>query len=102
VLLLSPMVPHISHALWAALGHKTALIDVPWPSVDESALEEDLVEIVVQVNGKLRARISVAVDTDNDTVAAAALADENVQRFIDGKEIRKTIVVPGRLVNVVV
>ena len=102
VLLLSPIVPHISHGLWASLGHKTALIDVPWPTVDESALAEDLVEIVVQVNGKLRARISVAADTDKDTVAAAALADENVQRFIDGKEIRKTIVVPGRLVNVVV
>ncbi len=102
VLLLSPMVPHISHALWAALGHKTALIDVPWPSVDESALAEDLVEIVVQVNGKLRARISIAVDTDDDAVAAAALADENVQRYVDGKEIRKTIVVPDRLVNIVV
>ena len=102
VLLLSPIVPHISHALWAALGHETALIDVPWPSVDETALAEDLIEVVVQVNGKLRGRISVAVDADKDTLAAAALADENVQRFIDGKEIRKTIVVPGRLVNIVV
>ncbi|MDH3416493.1 MAG: class I tRNA ligase family protein, partial [Gammaproteobacteria bacterium] len=102
VLLLSPIVPHISHALWAALGHETALIDVPWPSVDETALAEDLIEVVVQVNGKLRGRISVAVDADKDTLAAAAMADENVQRFIDGKEIRKTIVVPGRLVNIVV
>jgi leucyl-tRNA synthetase len=102
VLLLSPIVPHISHALWAALGHETALVDVPWPGVDESALAEDLVEVVVQVNGKLRARISVAVDADKDTLAATALADENVQRFIDGKEIHKTIVVPGRLVNLVV
>ena len=102
VLLLSPIVPHISHALWAALGHETVLIDVPWPSVDETALTEDLIEVVVQVNGKLRGRISVAVDADKDTVAAAAMADENVQRFIDGKEIRKTIVVPGRLVNIVV
>ncbi len=102
VLLLSPIVPHISHALWAELGHKTALIDVPWPSVDEAALAEDLIEVVVQVNGKLRGRISVAVDADKDTLAAVAMADENVQRFIDGKEIRKTIVVPGRLVNIVV
>jgi leucyl-tRNA synthetase len=63
---------------------------------------EELIEVVVQVNGKLRGRISVAVDANTDTLAAAAMADENVQRFIDGKEIRKTIVVPGRLVNIVV
>jgi leucyl-tRNA synthetase len=102
VLMLSPMVPHICHTLWAALGHETALIDVPWPEVDESALEADLVEIVVQVNGKLRGRISVAADASNDAVGAQALADSNVQRFVEGKEIRKTIVVPGRLVNIVV
>jgi leucyl-tRNA synthetase len=102
VLMLSPMVPHICHALWAALGHETALIDEPWPAVDESALEADLVEIVVQVNGKLRGRISVAANADNDTVGEQALADPNVQRFVAGKDIRKTIVVPGRLVNIVV
>ena len=102
VLMLSPMVPHICHALWAALGHKTALIDVPWPEVDESALDADLIEIVVQVNGKLRGRISVAANAGNDAVGEQALADPNVQRFVEGKEIRKTIVVPGRLVNIVV
>jgi leucyl-tRNA synthetase len=102
VLMLSPIVPHICHALWAALGHKTALIDVPWPVVDAAALEADTVEIVVQVNGKLRGRIAVSVDADKDTVRDLALADENVQRFVDGKEIRKVIVVPGRLVNIVV
>jgi leucyl-tRNA synthetase len=102
VLMLSPIVPHICHALWAELGHKTALIDVPWPQVDESALVADEVEIVVQVNGKVRGRISVAADADNDSVGALALADENVQRFVAGQEIRKTIVVPGRLVNIVV
>ncbi len=102
VVMLSPMVPHICHALWQELGHESALIDQRWPDVDESALELDLVEMVVQVNGKLRGRISVAVDAAKDAVEAAALADENVQRFIDGKEIRKVIVVPGRLVNVVV
>jgi leucyl-tRNA synthetase len=84
------------------LGHETALIDERWPSVDESALEADSVEIVVQVNGKLRGRIAVAADADNDAVGAQALADPNVQRFVAGKEIRKTIVVPGRLVNIVV
>jgi leucyl-tRNA synthetase len=102
VLMLSPIAPHICHELWAALGHKTALIDVPWPQVDESALEVDEVEIVVQVNGKVRGRISVAADADNDSIAALALADGNVQRFVADQEVRKTIVVPGRLVNIVV
>jgi leucyl-tRNA synthetase len=102
VLMLSPIVPHICHSLWAALGHKTALIDVPWPQVDESALESDMAEIVVQVNGKLRGRVSVAVDADRDAIGQQALADPNVQRFIEGKEVRKIIVVPGRLVNIVV
>ncbi len=102
VLMMSPMVPHICHALWAALGHQTALVDVAWPTVDEAALESDLVEIVVQVNGKLRGRISVAADADNGTIGSQALADPNVQRFVAGKEVRKTIVVPGRLVNIVV
>ena len=102
VLMLSPMVPHICHELWSVLGHKTALIDVLWPITDEQALEADLVEIVVQVNGKLRGRISVATDADNDSVGALALADPNVQRFVGDQEIRKTIVVPGRLVNIVV
>ena len=72
------------------------------PAVDEAALERDLLEIVVQVNGKLRGRVSVAVDADNDAVAKLALSDENVQRFVADKTIRKTIVVPGRLVNIVV
>ncbi len=102
ILMLSPMVPHICHALWATLGHKTALIDVRWPQVDASALEADEVEMVVQVNGKVRSRILVAVDASNDTVAAQALADENVQRFVADNTVRKTIVVPGRLVNIVV
>ena len=102
VLMLSPIVPHICHELWSALGHQTALIDVPWPQLDEQALVTDLVEIVLQVNGKLRARISVAADADNDSVAALALADPNVQKYVGDSEIRKTIVVPGRLVNIVV
>jgi len=102
VVMLSPIVPHICHALWQELGHESALIDQRWPAIDESALELELVEIVVQVNGKLRGRVSVAVDVAKDVVEAAALADENVQRFITDKDIRKIIVVPGRLVNIVV
>jgi len=102
VIMLSPMVPHICHALWQELGHDSVLIDQRWPVVDDSALQQDLVEMVVQVNGKLRAKISLAADADKDTAEALALANENVQRFIDGKELRKVIVVPGRLVNIVV
>jgi leucyl-tRNA synthetase len=102
VLLLSPIVPHICHELWHVLGHASAPVDASWPEVDESALVMDMVEIVVQVNGKLRGRISVPADADRDAVTATALADENVKRFVADKEIRKTIVVPGRLVNVVV
>ena len=102
VVMLSPIVPHICHALWQELGHESALIDQRWPEYDESAIERDLVEIVVQVNGKLRGRISVAVDTVKDEVEATALADENVQRFIGDNDVRKVIVVPGKLVNIVV
>ncbi len=102
VLMLSPMAPHICHALWKSLGHANAPVDEAWPVVDESALEIDTIEIVVQVNGKLRGRISVAADADRDTVGELALADPNVQRFVEDKEVRKTIVVPGRLVNIVV
>ncbi len=102
VLMLSPIVPHICHALWLQLGHDEALIEQDWPLVDESALERDLVEIVVQVNGKLRGRIFVAADADRDAISAQALVDPNVQRFVADKDVKKTIVVPGRLVNIVV
>ena len=102
VLMLSPIVPHICHELWSALGHDTAPVDQPWPAFDESALAQDTVEIVVQVNGKLRGRISAPADADKNRVAELALADDNVQRFVAGKDVRKTIVVPGRLVNIVV
>jgi len=102
VIMLSPMTPHICHALWQQLGHETALIDQQWPEFDESALELDMIELVVQVNGKLRGRVAVPADADKAAIEALAIADENVQRFIDGKDIRKVIVVPGRLVNIVV
>lgn len=102
VLFLSPIVPHICHELWQVLGHASAVVDERWPVFDESALEQSLIEIVVQVNGKLRGRISIAADADREQVAAQALADANVQRFIGGKTVRKQIVVPGRLVNIVV
>jgi leucyl-tRNA synthetase len=102
VLLLAPIAPHICHSLWHALGHASAVVDATWPRADESARVAESVTLVVQVNGKLRARIEVAADAGKDVVEKIALADENVQRFIDGKAIRKVIVVPGKLVNVVV
>jgi leucyl-tRNA synthetase len=102
VLMLSPIVPHICHALWERFGHESALTDQRWPAFDEAALESELVELVVQVNGKLRGKISVAADAEKDSIIEQALADPNAQRFIDGGEVKKTIVVPGRLVNIVV
>ncbi len=102
VLMLSPITPHISHYLWQQLGHDEAIVNVAWPEIDESAMVQDKVELMVQVNGKLRSKISVAADANKETIEALALADEGVQRFIDGNEIRKIIVVPGRLINIVV
>ncbi|MEL6447519.1 MAG: leucine--tRNA ligase [Pseudomonadota bacterium] len=102
VLLLSPIVPHITHALWQALGHETAVVDERWPSVDEGALVKDAIQLVVQVNGKLRARLEVPADADKAALEAAALADTHVQSFIGDKAVRRVIVVPGKLVNVVV
>jgi len=102
VLTLSPIIPHVTHALWRELGHATALIDEQWPAVDEAALQQSTVELVVQVNGKLRARIQVPVDADEATVRAAALADPNVGKFVGTAAIRKVIIVAGKLVNVVV
>jgi len=102
VLLLSPIVPHISHELWSVLGHSTVPVDERWPAFDATALEQDTIEMVVQVNGKLRGRISVAADAGQDEIVTLALNDENVQRFVAEQAIRKTIVVPGKLVNVVV
>jgi leucyl-tRNA synthetase len=102
VLLLSPITPHVCHAMWHQLGHQEAVIDVAWPVADESARVSSRVTLVVQVNGKLRARVEVAADASKEAVEKIALEDENVQRFTADKEIRKVIVVPGKLVNVVV
>jgi leucyl-tRNA synthetase len=102
VLMLSPIVPHICHRLWQVLGHESSVTDVAWPVADQSALHSDTVEIVVQVNGKLRARIQSPVNASKDSLQDAALGDENVRRFVADKNIRKIIVVPGKLVNVVV
>jgi leucyl-tRNA synthetase len=102
VMCLAPVVPHICHELWKELGQGEALWRAPWRPVDPDALVQDAIEIVVQVNGKLRGRISVAPGTPDEVIRAAALADENVQRFCEGREPKKVIVVKGKLVNVVV
>jgi leucyl-tRNA synthetase len=101
VLLLSPIVPHLCHVLWYHLGKDGAVIDASWPTLDEAALVQDSVEIVVQVNGKLRAKLSVSCDASKAEIEAAALADPNACRFIDNLTVRKVIVVPGKLVNIV-
>ena len=100
--MLAPIVPHICHELWHVLGHETAVVDQRWPNVDAHALQTDTMQIIVQVNGKLRARIDVAADAGKDAIEQAVLADDNVRRFIADQPVRKVIVVPGKLVNVVV
>lgn len=102
VRLLSPFVPHLSEELWEILGYQDGVESLGWPQWDDAALETSEITLVVQVNGKVRGKVSVATEADNPTIEAAALADENVQRFIEGKQIRKIICVPGRLVNIVV
>jgi leucyl-tRNA synthetase len=99
---LAPMVPHITQGLWEALGQPGLVMDAPWPAADPAALACEELDIVVQVNGKRRGQIRVPVDADQDVVRQAALAEPNVQRFLEGASVRKLIVVPGKLVNVVV
>ncbi|MHA7880341.1 MAG: leucine--tRNA ligase [Saccharospirillum sp.] len=101
VLMLSPIVPHVTQVMWNALGHEGLILYESWPSVDEQALVKDSLLYVVQVNGKVRSRIEVAADADKATIEQTALADDNVQRFLQDATVRKVIVVPNKLVNVV-
>ena len=100
-LILAPITPHISHELWNQLGHAGAIIDAPWPTLDESALVQDTLQLVIQVNGKLRGQIDMPASASREDVEAAARVNENVLRFTEGLTIRKVIVVPGKLVNIV-
>ncbi len=100
-LLLAPITPHICHELWQQLGKQGAIIDAQWPKVDETALVQDSLTLVVQVNGKLRGQIEVPASATREAVEAAARGNENVLRFTEGLTIRKVIVVPGKLVNIV-
>ncbi len=99
--LLGPVAPHITHHLWRELGYGDDILDASWPRFDPEALRQENIQIVVQVNGKVRARIQVAADADRAAIEKSALADEHVQRFIGDAQVRKVIVVPGKLVNVV-
>jgi leucyl-tRNA synthetase, eubacterial and mitochondrial family len=101
VLLLGPIIPHTCHVLWQHLGHSDALIDANWPEVDESALVQNSVKIAVQVNGKLRTVLELPADATKEAMEAAARADAQVQKFTEGLTVRKVIVVPGKLVNIV-
>ncbi len=102
VLLLNPVTPHVSHALWQALGHAETLIeDIPFPQLDTSALVRDALTLAVQVNGKLRATIQITPETPRDEIETVALAEPHVVRFLEGLTIRKVIVVPGKIVNIV-
>jgi leucyl-tRNA synthetase len=99
---LSPAAPHICEELWQRLGYGTPLAQRPWPKHDEEALKADEITVVVQVNGKLRARIQTAPDASREDLEAKALAEDNVKRHMDGKAVKKVIVVPGKLINVIV
>jgi leucyl-tRNA synthetase len=102
VLLLNPVVPHVSHTLWQVLGHtQSVLEDQSWPQVDSAALVRDSLTLAVQVNGKLRGTIEVAANATKEEAEALALAQPNVVAFLEGQAVRKVIVVPGKIVNIV-
>ncbi|MBV9693302.1 MAG: class I tRNA ligase family protein, partial [Alphaproteobacteria bacterium] len=101
VLLVAPMMPHLAESCWQALGHASLAVDTPWPKADAALIRSDTVTIAVQVNGKRRGEITVAADADEESVKAAALAEDGVARFLDGKAPKRIIVVPHRIVNIV-
>jgi len=102
ILMLSPIVPHICHALWQALGHQDAIMDASWPKLDTTALVRSSVEMVVQINGKVRASLHIPTDASPDFIEKAALDHESIQRHLQGKTPKKIIVVGKKLVNIVV
>jgi leucyl-tRNA synthetase len=102
VLLLSPFAPHLAEELWRALGHVQSLAYEPWPKFDPALTQPETTEVPVQINGKLRGKVSVPANIDQATLQAIALADPRIRALIEGKQILKVIVVPGKLVNIVV
>jgi len=102
VRLMAPITPHICETLWEMLGESGGVVNTAWPEVDESARVRDQITLVVQVNGKLRGRIDLSPDSDEEQAVAAATAEPNVQRHMEGKQVRKVIYIPNRLLNIVV
>jgi leucyl-tRNA synthetase len=100
--LLAPLAPHTAEELWQLLGHDQTLAYEPWPSYDPALLKDDEIEIPVQVNGKLRGKVVVPAGADGAQIEAAARGDERIAALLEGKTIRKVVVVPGKLVNFVV
>lgn len=101
ILLLAPIVPHITQSLWTALGHQTIPLTQPWPALDESALVRSTIEVVVQVNGKVRGKLDAPIDAPKEALEKMALEQENVQKFLEAVTVRKIIVVPNKLVSIV-
>ena len=101
VKMLAPIAPHLMEEIWQRLGHDHSLTYAPWPSYDESKLKTDTYDMMVQVNGKLRGSITASVDETDDEIKQAALANENVQKYTTGKDIKKIIVVPRKIINIV-
>ena len=102
VLMLSPIIPHLCHQLWQDLGHDSVIIDCPWPQHDEAALVQETIEMVIQVNGKLRGKMQLSADSEKAVCEALAFKNEQVRRYIDDRPIKKVIVVPNKLVNIVI
>ena len=100
--ILSPFAPHIAEELWGKIGHKESIFKEKWPVADEKYLKEEEIEMVVQVNGKLRDRIFVAPDVTEDEAKETALESEKIKVFTEGKEIKKIIFVPEKLINIVI
>jgi leucyl-tRNA synthetase len=102
LLCLSPFAPHLAEELWEKIGHQPSIADVAWPDFDPALCVDQRVEIAVQVNGKVRGRVELERDASEDVAREAALQDENVQKFVEGKSVRKFVYVPGRIVNLIV
>jgi len=101
VRLMAPITPHICEALWELLGETSSVVNTPWPETDESARVREQITLVVQINGKLRARIELAPGSDQDAAMAAAMSEQNVTKYTEGNTIRKVIYIPDRLLNIV-
>ncbi len=102
VIMLAPLAPYLAEECWERLGHGTSVFDAGWPAYDESLAREEEIELVVQVNGKVRGRLHVAPGLSENEAVERALAEDSVKRFLDGREVKKVVYVPDRLVNLVV